>query len=95
MVGAGGREADVLGAVLTCGPVVLVDGLLLVSAGPLVLLPLVPVLIGAAIGAGTAPLGSSVSVRLCRAGIGALVVHLLLALLLLVLLRLYPPRIPW
>ncbi|GAA2108561.1 hypothetical protein GCM10009759_48550 [Kitasatospora saccharophila] len=95
MVEAGRREADVLGAVLTCGPVVLVDGLLLASAGPLVLLPLVPVLIGAAIGAGTAPLGASTSVRLYRAGLGALIAHLLLLLLLLVLLQLYPPRIPW
>ncbi|MFD7731241.1 hypothetical protein ACFV6F_12750 [Kitasatospora phosalacinea] len=95
MVEADGRGADALGAVLTCGPVVLIDGLLLLSVGPLVLVPMVLALVGAAIGAGTARSGAPASVRLRRAGFGAMAVHLLLVLLLWVLLWLYPPRIPW
>ncbi|MFI1517718.1 hypothetical protein [Kitasatospora cineracea] len=96
MVGADGREADVLGPVLACGPVVLLDGWALsqalgTRAAGLVLLLMVPVLIGAGIGAGTAPSGSPPSVRLLRAGIGALVAHLLLAALLLVLFALRRP----
>ncbi|WP_158715099.1 hypothetical protein [Kitasatospora phosalacinea] len=91
-----GAGATGAGAVLTCGPVVLLDGWALshalgTRAAGLVLLLMVPVLLGAGIGAGTAPSGSPPSARLLRAGTGALVAHLLLAALLLVLFALHRP----
>ncbi|MDR3031522.1 MAG: hypothetical protein LBV78_00155 [Kitasatospora sp.] len=96
MVRGNAGGAGVAGAVLACGPVLLLDGWALsqalgTRAAGLVLVLLLPVLLGAGIGAGTAPLGSPPSTRLFRAGTGALAVHLLLAALLLVLFALRRP----
>ncbi|ROR44852.1 hypothetical protein [Kitasatospora cineracea] len=95
MAGTDGRGPSAADAVLTCGPVLLFDGWMLAAGSPVLLVPMALVLVGAAIGAGTARAGSPAPVRLCRAGVGALVAHFLLAVLLFVLLLLFPPRIPW
>ncbi|BAJ27974.1 MULTISPECIES: hypothetical protein [Kitasatospora] len=84
--GAGARRTNVPGAVLTCGPVVLFDGWLLTVGVPLVAVPMFLVLLGALFGAATGRPNASASVRLYRAGVGALVTNLLLVLVLLFLL---------
>ncbi|MGW4807515.1 hypothetical protein [Kitasatospora sp. NPDC004272] len=90
MAGTDGRGTSVLGAVLTCGPVALFDLWLLVEGAPLVPLPLFLVLSGAAIGVSVPDPGAPLSVRLYRAGVGALVVHALLVILLFAVFVLFP-----
>ncbi|MFJ1752541.1 hypothetical protein [Kitasatospora sp. NPDC088134] len=95
-MGTDGRAGgDLAAAALWWGPVLLLDGWLLVRTGGRVGVLLVPVLLGAAIGAAAARAGTPPAVRLRRSGLGALLAHGLLLAALLTALTLHPPRVLW
>ncbi|MFI9786511.1 hypothetical protein ACIHEI_23885 [Kitasatospora sp. NPDC051984] len=98
---SGDRATDLLGAAMAWAPIVLIDGFLLTRIwgtrlsllGTVLLLG--PMLLGAAVGAATARRHPTTARRWLRAGVGALIGHALQLALLITLLMLFPPRIPW